>query len=292
MSAEYVEEPLTGRLQGVALRPAGAAADEVGVLVLAGSSGRLDLARARLLAAHGALAVALRWFGGEGQPPGICEVPLETFTEAIDWLVERGARRVGLVGLSRGAEAALLVACHDARVDTVIALAPSSVCWGYVGPDADGRAHTYRSSWTWRGAPAPFVPYDESWEPAGGDGLVSCRALYEASLRAFPEAARAAAIPVERARASLLLVAGDADALWPSAFFAPELAARRKRHGRQVEVITHPDAGHRLVLPGEPAPAPSTTYAHGGSAAADAALGALAWPRIRASLFGGEREAL
>ncbi len=260
------------------------------MLVLAGSSGRLDLARARLLAAHGALAVALRWFGGPGQPPGICEIPLETFTEAIDWLAEQGARRIGIVGLSRGAEAALLVACHDARVDTVIALAPSSVCWAYVGPSADGRAHTYRSSWTWRGAPAPFVPYDESWEPAGGDGLVSYRALYEASLRAFPDAARAAAIPVERARASLLLVAGGADALWPSALFAAEIAARRRTAGRQVEVITHPDAGHRPILPSEPAPTPSTSYAHGGSAAADAALGALAWPRIQALLHGGERE--
>jgi dienelactone hydrolase len=291
VSADCVEEPLTGRLQGVALRPAGASTCEVGVLVLAGSSGRLDLARARLLAEHGALVVALRWFGGPGQPPDICEVPLETFIEALGWLAEQGARRIGIVGLSRGAEAALLVACHDARVDTVIALAPTSVCWGYVEPGADGHAHAYRSSWTWRGAPAPFGPYDETWKPAETNGLVSYRALYEASLRAFPEARRAAAIPVEQARASLLLIAGKADALWPSALFAAEIAARRKAAGRQVEVITHPDAGHRPILPGEPVPAPSTAYAHGGSAAADAALGALVWPCIQALLYGREREA-
>ena len=60
----------------------------IGVAVLAGSSGRVDVERARLLARHGALALALRWLGGEGQPPGICEVPLETFGAAVDWLVE------------------------------------------------------------------------------------------------------------------------------------------------------------------------------------------------------------
>lgn len=40
----------------------------VGVLVLAGSSGRLDVGRADVLAAAGATALAVRWFGGEGQP--------------------------------------------------------------------------------------------------------------------------------------------------------------------------------------------------------------------------------
>nr|MDA8207973.1 acyl-CoA thioesterase [Actinomycetota bacterium] len=33
-----------------------------GVVVLAGSSGRVDAARAELLSRHGALALAMRWF--------------------------------------------------------------------------------------------------------------------------------------------------------------------------------------------------------------------------------------
>ena len=57
-----IEESLTGPLQGTAVRPA-TVLSRTGVLVLAGSSGRVDLARARLLAQHGAYALALRWFG-------------------------------------------------------------------------------------------------------------------------------------------------------------------------------------------------------------------------------------
>jgi uncharacterized protein len=54
----------------------------VGVVVLAGSSRRVDVPCAQLFAAQGCTALALRWFGGVDQVPGICEIPLETFTAA------------------------------------------------------------------------------------------------------------------------------------------------------------------------------------------------------------------
>lgn len=277
------EETLVGPLQGTAVRPA-AARSPTGVLVLAGSSGRVDVERARLFAQHGAHALALRWFGGVGQPPGICEIPLETFTAAIDWLVEQGSQHVGIVGLSKGAEAALLVAVHDARVDAVVAISPSSVTWANVGPGLDGVVYPYRSSWSWGGRPLPFVPYDETWAPPAGQQPVSFRPLYEVSLHAHPEAVAAAAIAIEQARGDVLLVAGGNDALWPSAAFADALAARCRAAGRPVELVTHPGAGHRPIFPDESPPVPSTHVAHGGSLAADAALGRVAWPRVLAYL--------
>jgi uncharacterized protein len=250
----------------------------VGVLVLAGSSGRVDVDRARLLARHGALAVALRWFGGEDQPRGVCEVPLETLVTALDWLEAQGVRRIGVVALSKGAEGALLLACRDPRVRAVVAISPSSVAWANVGPGLDGRAYPYRSSWTWRGAALPYVPYDESWQP--GDEPVAYRPLYERSLLAFPDARAAAAIPVDGSEAELLIVVGGDDAVWPSAAFAEELAGRRREAGRQVRVVADPLAGHRPVFPGEASPEPSTSLARGGSPEADARLGRAAWPHV------------
>ena len=85
-----------------------------GVLVLAGSSGRLDAGRAELLASHGATALALRWFGGVGQPDLPREAPLETFVGALDRLA-RECDRLAVLGVSYGAEAALLTAVRDAR---------------------------------------------------------------------------------------------------------------------------------------------------------------------------------
>ena len=64
--------------EGVWVEPVSGA--RTGVLVLAGSSGSVDERRATWLAERGAAAASIRWFGGTGQPPEICEVPLETFT--------------------------------------------------------------------------------------------------------------------------------------------------------------------------------------------------------------------
>jgi uncharacterized protein len=61
------ETTLTGEVQGALLTPDKRTG--LGVVVMAGSSGRVDVARARLFAAKGAVALALRWFGGEGQVP-------------------------------------------------------------------------------------------------------------------------------------------------------------------------------------------------------------------------------
>ena len=107
------ETSLSTDLQGSILKPAEPTG--WGVVVLAGSSGRVDVARAKLLAGLGAVCIALRYFGGERQPPGICEVPLEVFTRATDRLIEEGCERVAYVGTSKGAEAALLIATDDPR---------------------------------------------------------------------------------------------------------------------------------------------------------------------------------
>jgi hypothetical protein len=91
------------RVQGV-LVGADGLRSRVGVLVLAGSSGRVDVERARSFAQLGAVALAQRWFGGSGQAKGICEIPLEEFVRGVDLLVEAGASRVVVVGASKGAE--------------------------------------------------------------------------------------------------------------------------------------------------------------------------------------------
>ena len=80
----------------------------VGVLVLAGSSGRVEEERCRVLAGLGATAASYRWFGET-----IDRVPLESFEEPLAMLHERCERLV-VLGTSKGGEAALLAAEPDA----------------------------------------------------------------------------------------------------------------------------------------------------------------------------------
>jgi dienelactone hydrolase len=255
--------------EGVLVHPA--TPTGCGVLVLAGSSGRIETGRARLLAEAGATAMSIRWFGGPGQPPGPHDVPLESFSGALDRLAASCDRLV-VVGTSFGAEAALLTAVHDDRVDAVAALAPSSVVWAGI-EEATGRV---TSHWTLAGRPLAHVPFVEDWAPdTDPPAYVD---LYRRSLAAHPDPA--AAIPVERIRGEVLLVAGGDDRVWPSELFAAALAARRDAAGLDTTVLTRPDAGHRVVLPGETPVTGGHAMARGGTPEADAALGAAAWPHL------------
>jgi hypothetical protein len=273
----------SGRIRG-ALYPGDRGG--TGVLVLAGSSGRVDEPRARALSRRGATALALGWFGGDGQARSISEAPLELFSEALDVLESRGAGRLAIVGISKGAEAALLVACREPRVDAVVAIAPSSVAWAELGrTEASDPTLPPRSSWTANGLPVPFVPYDEAWRPADAPGPPEFRDLYVASMARFPAAVDAAAIPVDRCAAHLVLIAGGDDRVWPSVPFAERLAARRRAAGLSVELFTSPAAGHRIPFPGEPRPeAGAADLRRGGSPEADAALGRAAWPAVQRAL--------
>ncbi|MEV0226125.1 acyl-CoA thioester hydrolase/BAAT C-terminal domain-containing protein [Streptomyces sp. NPDC050704] len=276
---EVVERELSHPWEGVLAAPA--QGSDVGVLVLAGSSGRIDRERARILAQQGIAALSIRWFGGPGQSPGICEIPLETFTTAVDFLTASGARRIGILGVSKGAEAALLTAVHDPRVDAVVALSPTSRVWCNVGPGHDGEQRPYRSSWTWRGKPLPFVPLDDSWAPVNpGNGPAAIRGWYELSEESFAHLLPPTEIPVDRARADLILVAGGDDAMWPSLRFAEQLAQRRRSAGTTAHLIARHDAGHRPRLPGESPASASPHFLYGGTPEADALLGEAAWPHI------------
>ena len=250
----------------------------VGALVLAGSSGRVDDQRARLLAEHGVLAESLRWFGGPGQHDGPWEIPLETFAARVAALAAE-CDRVVVVGLSYGAEAALATAAlTDAPVDAVAAFAPSDVVWA--GYDPDGRQ---TSHWTLAGRPLPYVPFDERWTPETDPP--SYASLYRASRAAAPDAVAEAQLPVERI-AQVLLVAGEDDRVWPAREHAEEIVLRRAAHGLATTLVADREAGHRAVLPGEDVVAAGQRMARGGSEAADRRLGAAAWEALLALLDG------
>ncbi len=247
------------------------------VLVLAGSSGRIDETRVRLLASVGAVAVGLRWFAGKGQPAGICEVALESFTPALDLLAGYEAP-LAVLGTSKGAEAACLLALSDPRVSTVVAFAPTDVVWANIGAGRDGRDKPPRSSWTRAGEPLPFVPLASGWTAT--DDPPAYLGWYLQSRRVHSDRVQLATIPLERFDGTVLLVAGEDDQVWDSAASANRISAQRAGAGRTTTVLIGSDAGHRTLLPGETPSASGHQMQRGGTRAADTALGADAWSRL------------
>ncbi|HEU5038086.1 MAG TPA: acyl-CoA thioester hydrolase/BAAT C-terminal domain-containing protein [Nocardioides sp.] len=243
----------------------------VGALVLAGSSGRIDTARAELLARHGVTAESVRWFGGVDQHDGPWEIALELFLGRVDALA-RECARVLVLGTSFGAEAALLTGALHPGVDAVVAFAPSDVVWA--GVTSAGRM---TSHWLLDGDPLAYVPFDDGWEPDTDPPAYV--GLYEASRVRYAESLRDAAIPVEKIR-ELVLVAGGDDRVWPAVTMSRSIEARRRLHDLDTVVVTDPAAGHRAILPGEPIVTGGTRMRRGGTAEADRRIGAAAWARI------------
>ena len=165
----------------------------------------------------------------------------------------------------------------------MVGLSPTYVAWAGLSEE-----RPQRSSWTLRGEPVPFVPFDdEAVEDAvkeAGEELPSFCEAYLSALEKYADRVPAATIPVERIAGEVVLVAGGADALWPSVLFAEAVRRRRTAHDLETIVVSHPDAGHRVVLPGEPVLPPSRRIAWGGSEEADRELGLRAWPEIAAIL--------
>lgn len=265
--------------EGVLLEPEGAT---TGVLVLSGSSGRIETDRCRVLAAHGVAAASIRYFGGPGQPAEARLMPLETFDDVLADLHARYERLV-VLGTSWGAQAALLLGTLHPEIDAVVGFSPTYVAWAGLSEE-----RPQRSSWTLRGEQVPFVPFDdEAIEDAvkeAGGGLPSFCEAYLSALEKYADRVPAATILVERIAGDVVLVAGGGDEVWPSVLFAETIRRRRTAHDLETVVVSHPEAGHRVVLPGEPGVPFSTTLAWGGSEEGDRELGRLAWAEIAAVL--------
>jgi dienelactone hydrolase len=265
------------------------------VIVLGGSGGGYDLDKAALLARHGFATLALAYFGPPPLPPWLHRVPLEYFERALAWLArqpEIDSRRMGLFGISRGAELGLILGSMFPQIRAIVAYAPSAVCWGSGGRDtATGEIIP---CWTWRGQPVPFAPLPlrnfivRSALPVGlFRRPAKFRNLFRLALR-NRDAVEQAKIAVERICGPILLVSSGDDHVWPGGLMAEMLLARLRAHGfaHKVEHLHYPDAGHALRYPFLPTTARASrprnlkySLSLGGSALADTAAQSVAWRR-------------
>jgi dienelactone hydrolase len=245
-----------------------------------------------LLASHGFAAIVVGYFGVPGRPQTLCEVPLESLAAGVERLRRHervDAGRIAALGTSVGAEAAVAMASYIEGLELagVVGVAPSSVVWQAL---ADGRPPA-KPRWTLRGSALEYAPVRGErllWQVLVRNPLrravrrqpeLRTAKAYEAGLR--QPAAREAAIPVERIRAPLLLIAGEDDEVWPAVEMARAMLARRgAEHADRL--VTYPHTGHiSLRPPGLPTTVlRSGELAFGGTAAGFFDAMQAAWPEI------------
>lgn len=221
------------------------------VVLLGGSEGGLETgsARGRLLASRGYVALSVAYFRAPGLPDRLTAIPVETVERACDYLSglsEVDSGRIGIIGVSRGAELALLSASAFPRIKAVVAYSPSNASWAAMATGSQTAA------WTLAGEPVPFVPNPPADLIAGFRRMTSgLPPSLQALILSYAHNVQHAEIPVERINGPVLLISGTDDRVWPSSTMADLVVTRMKEHGAKfrAEHISFGEAGHIINFP-------------------------------------------
>ena len=264
------------------------------VIALGGVGGGLREGGAESLAPEGFAALTLAYFGVEGLPRELVEIPLEYFERAIVWLKsqpEVDANRIAVVGNSKGGELALLLgATYPEDVRAVIGYAPSVVVWQGITFGREVYHGGSRSPWALGGGPVPFARFasplpTEMVRMVGiyfGRHPIVGRVFYERALE-NETAIAAAEIAVEKIDGPVLLISGTDDQMWPSTRLSEMAIERLKAHDHPFpyEHLRYEGAGHMITLPNsEPPPSWASRYEVGGTREANEFANADSWTKI------------
>jgi dienelactone hydrolase len=232
---------------------------------------------------HGYAVLALAYFRDEGLPQTLENIPLEYFDKAVDWLKAQpgiDANAIGVIGGSRGSEAALLLASRRSDIRAAAAFAPSGIVWqglNFANPMNMGPA------WTVDGKALPFVaPDGMAYRPGAAMKPMFDNVLSQADTRPGTN------IAVEKINGPVLLVSGKADALWPSFEMGERVVAQLKAKGfnHPVQHLSYETAGH-MVFIGDPTTENAASMARtpvnpmlGGTGEANMAAWKDNWPKV------------
>jgi dienelactone hydrolase len=258
-----------------------------GVIIVSGSGGGLAEDQPALLASRGYAVLSLGYFGMEGVPQDLVNIPLEYFERAISWMrahksVDR--ERIAVMGASRGGELALLLGATFPEIKAVVAYVPSGVTWGGLSSDPTPQVP---ASWTRGGSALPFMPSPppdiEAWsKPPVVLTPTFHKAMTMLAREQWPE------IEVEKSAGPILMLSGSADQMWPSLMLADIAAQRLLRNNftHRFEHVTYAGAGHFIRFPYSPTiteifhPVVKVLMALGGEAVANAAADNDSWARL------------
>ena len=201
------------------------------MLVIGGSGGYNPYLVGQALAGHGYPSLVLAYYGGPDQAQQFKLIPLEDFEKALVWLQQQtNARKLVVLGVSRGSEAALLLGTYDPTlVNGVIAIVPSSVAnYCHCPGEADKPDNKLvKETWTYRGTP---VPSDPTW--------------HESNKGPMPTANETGTIKVEKIAGPVFLLCAKKDNIWPSCPYQRLIVDRLKAAAVQPVAIEVGGADH------------------------------------------------
>lgn len=261
------------------------------IVTLSGSNGGLSEHRAQLLASHGFAVLALAYFGVEGLPTTLENIPIEYFEKGFNWIKKQpnlDSKRMAIYGVSRGGELSLILGTlFPDSFQAIAAVVPSSRINGGIG-------FKNAPAWTWQGKPfgnSIRIPIPSIDGKLGLDSATPILTVHSFlnEIEKSPEAHEKAAINVEKIKCPLIVVSAGDDHVWPSTLFATQIKKRLQQKNSKISFthLDYPKAGHQINIPYMPAS--GVSYFHpvgkfwlssGGSAQEDDHASRDSWKRI------------
>lgn len=226
------------------------------LICFSGSDGGIGLSRmlAGVFQAQGLTTLALAYVLEEGLPDRFSKVPIDSVEAAAKRLHAMGYEKVGLWGISKGAELALTAgSLLPGLVNAVIAVSPmSTVCQGFV--KEKGIAFLPGSSWSFHGNEVPYTPYGMEKFPLGDILRKSIRigdiTMYDLYLPLVQHPNPDAVIRAETITGPILLISSQMDNMWPSEPAAEQIMARlQAQHFPYFYQHLSYDYGSHLFVP-------------------------------------------
>lgn len=225
------------------------------VIILSGSDGGIQEHAAALLASKGFITVALAYFGAEGVPKDLQDIPLEYFHEATLWLKKHpySNGEVSLIGYSRGGELALLLGSTFDCYQSIIAGVPSA----YRTPGMKNGVFAPVTSWTYNQQELPYIKLKYRFSTMISllrnwilKKPVSYVSVWDHTLKNGKDIDKAR-IAVENIHAPVMFICGEDDQLWPSGRFVKiiEEKLQGSRNSYANRYLYYKDAGHFLSFP-------------------------------------------
>ncbi|KZN45888.1 acyl-CoA thioester hydrolase/BAAT C-terminal domain-containing protein [Pseudoalteromonas luteoviolacea] len=196
------------------------------VIAFGGSEGGLGTGNANgeMIAPHGIAVLGLAYFKDKGIPQTLDQIPMEYFIDAINYLDTHpsiDSSKIGVVGGSRGSEAAFLLATLDSRIKSVVVTTPSKVAWnGLTMP---------KSAWT----------MDDKDIPALALGLDSNATLLNRFNAALDDQnlVKKSLFKFENINGPILMISAEKDQIWPSYQMAKDIELYLKNRQFQHKVV-------------------------------------------------------
>ncbi|PWV56883.1 acyl-CoA thioester hydrolase/BAAT C-terminal domain-containing protein [Chitinophaga sp. S165] len=169
--------------------------------------------------------LAIGYFKTKNSPPLLEKIAIEDVYNAISTAKKNkkvNLGKIAIIGGSRGADLALLVASCYKDISCVIGLSASHAVF------PGNTSHLSTSSWTYNNKELPFVPVNEDAVPYMMNGKL--RGAFEAMLK-DTVAEQLALIRVENIKGSILLISGTKDEICPSSEMCDRMVRRlRDKH--------------------------------------------------------------